>query len=81
MSQSLSQLAQKHVTTVNKTLRNKSVTSNFYITPFHSFSPSEDDLGYDWFFVHQDCILNGEKDYKKEWAHTRKTVEGTSYMH
>lgn len=71
----LTKLAQSHVTTIQKTLRNKPVTLNFYITSFHSFSSAKDDAGYDWFFVTQDCFLNGSNGYNKFWAGTNVTVE------
>lgn len=79
MDNNLSKLAQANVISIQKSLKGKQITSNFYITSFHSFSPLLSDYGYDWFFVTQDCFLNGANDYVKEWAGTRRNVEGTSW--
>lgn len=78
-STNLYEAAMQHVITHKFELAGKPCSLSYYVVSAHKYMGKEADGGEDWFFIQQNCTLNGGKGYENYWAGTRVKVNGDSW--
>lgn len=78
-STNLYEAAMQHVITHKFELAGKPCSLSYYVVSAHKYIGKEADGGEDWFFIQQNCTLNGGKGYDCHWAGTRVKVNGSSW--
>lgn len=78
-STNLYEAAMQHVITHKFEIAGKPCSLSYYVVSAHKYMGKEADGGEDWFFIQQNCTLNGGKGYENYWAGTRVKVNGDSW--
>lgn len=75
----LYEAAMQHVVTHKFELAGKPCSCSYYVVSAHKYIGEDADGGEDWFFIKQDAVVNGGKDYTYKWVGARVDVNGDSW--